>query len=425
MAALSRSSCDSARSAIGVVLGLGAQLLALGPRGLDLLVARALGGAHQQRGLLVGVDHDGGGLLGRTGEHLLGLLARPAGLGAVGLGLGSSRRASSRRTARSAVSRSASSAGLGLQLVGHLLRTGQQGSVVGSPEEAVAASRAMCPLPSRAFREAPRRHCGSATASVTKGSHTGCADSEPLVAARPDTRWSGPMKLLVLGGTRFLSRETATQAVARGWDVTCACRGESGPVPDGATHLPWDRADDAPAALADGDWDAVVDVTRLPSHARRAVAASRDAHWVFVSTISVYPDNSSPAMEPLAEPITEDVDLAVDPEAYGGMKVACEQAVQELAASSVDRPPRAHRRARRPDRPVRLLAAAAGPRRRGAGARDARRRRPGHRRTRPRGLAARPRRVAYDRGLRRGRPPDAVRRDARGRGRGRGQPSPS
>lgn len=143
------------------------------------------------------------------------------------------------------------------------------------------------------------------------------------------------MKLLVLGGTRVLSRETAAQAVARGWDVTCACRGESGPVPDGATHLPWDRNDDVPAAIADGEWDAVVDVTRLPSHARRAVGATADAHWVFVSTISVYPDNSSPGTDTLAEPITEDVDLAVDPEAYGGMKVACEQAVQELATSSV------------------------------------------------------------------------------------------
>lgn len=143
------------------------------------------------------------------------------------------------------------------------------------------------------------------------------------------------MKLLVLGGTRFLSHETASQAVARGWDVTCACRGESGPVPDGARHLPWDRAAEVPDAVAQGEWDAVVDVTRLPSHARRAVSATADAHWVFVSTISVYADNASPAMEPLVDAITEDVDLSVDPEAYGGMKVACEQAVQEVAASSV------------------------------------------------------------------------------------------
>lgn len=143
------------------------------------------------------------------------------------------------------------------------------------------------------------------------------------------------MKLLVLGGTRFLSREVAVQAVARGWDVTCACRGASGPVPDGATHLPWDRADPPPAAVAEGGWDAVVDVARLPSQVRSAVTATSYAHWVFVSTISVYADNSSPATEPLLEPITEDVDLAVDPEAYGGMKVACEQLVQEHATSAV------------------------------------------------------------------------------------------
>ena len=135
------------------------------------------------------------------------------------------------------------------------------------------------------------------------------------------------MNLLVLGGTRFLSREVATQAVARGWDVTCACRGRSGPIPDGAAHLP--------DAVADRGWDAVVDVTRLPSQARRAVAATSYAHWVFVSTISVYADTSSPAMEPLVEPITDDVDLAEDPDAYGGMKVACEQAVRSGAASSV------------------------------------------------------------------------------------------
>ncbi|GAB3017052.1 reductase [Nocardioides flavus (ex Wang et al. 2016)] len=141
------------------------------------------------------------------------------------------------------------------------------------------------------------------------------------------------MKLLVLGGTRFLSREVAARAVARGWDVTCACRGTSGPVPEGATHLPWDRSDDPPAEVADGGWDAVVDVARLPSQVRRAVAATASAHWVFVSTVSVYADNGSSAMEPLLDPIDDDVDLAVDPEAYGGMKVACERAVQETAES--------------------------------------------------------------------------------------------
>lgn len=143
------------------------------------------------------------------------------------------------------------------------------------------------------------------------------------------------MRLLVLGGTRFLSRAVAEQAVGRGWDVTCACRGSSGPLPEGVTHLPWDRALDAPAALADGEWDGVVDVSRTPSHVRRAVAAVPDSHWVFVSTINVYADNSSPAMEPLVEAITADVDLAEDPDAYGPMKVACERLVTDGAASSM------------------------------------------------------------------------------------------
>lgn len=143
------------------------------------------------------------------------------------------------------------------------------------------------------------------------------------------------MRLLVLGGTRFLSREVAAQAVARGWDVTCACRGESGTVPPGAELLRWDRAEEPPDALGSGAFDAVFDVARLPSQVRRAVAAVPDAHWVFVSTINVYADNSSPAMGPLVEPVVDDVDLAADPEAYGGMKVACEAVVREGTASSM------------------------------------------------------------------------------------------
>ena len=141
------------------------------------------------------------------------------------------------------------------------------------------------------------------------------------------------MKLLVLGGTRFLSREVARLAVERGWEVTCACRGESGPLPEGVEHLRWDRGEAPPDELTDGGWDAVVDVARLPSHVRSAVAAASGAHWIFVSTINVYADNGSSAMEPLVEPITDDVDLAVDPGAYGQMKVACERIIQERASS--------------------------------------------------------------------------------------------
>ena len=68
------------------------------------------------------------------------------------------------------------------------------------------------------------------------------------IAVRPSAAEVGHMNLLVLGGTVFLSREVAAEALRRGHDVTCACRGVSGDVPDGATLLPWDRAEDPPAA---------------------------------------------------------------------------------------------------------------------------------------------------------------------------------
>ncbi|MET1059886.1 MAG: NAD-dependent epimerase/dehydratase family protein [Nocardioides sp.] len=146
------------------------------------------------------------------------------------------------------------------------------------------------------------------------------------------------MRILVLGGTVFLSEAVATEAVRRGHEVVCACRGRSGTVPSGAEHVVLDRES--------GEWpegltgvDAVVDVSRTPSHVRAAVAAVPDAHWVFVSTGSVYAENATvggtPATVPTLDPVTTDEDWTSSPEAYGAMKVACEDIVRAGAASSV------------------------------------------------------------------------------------------
>jgi nucleoside-diphosphate-sugar epimerase len=42
------------------------------------------------------------------------------------------------------------------------------------------------------------------------------------------------MRLLILGGTRFLGRAIAARALMAGHDVTCAARGLAGEVPEGA-----------------------------------------------------------------------------------------------------------------------------------------------------------------------------------------------
>lgn len=144
------------------------------------------------------------------------------------------------------------------------------------------------------------------------------------------------MKLLVLGGSVFLSRAVAQEAVARGHDVTCACRGTSGPLPEGVRHVAMDRSEPWPAELS--GFDAVVDVAGLPSYVRRAVAALPDAHWIFVSTANVYADESTPggrpATLPLRDPLHDDVDPRSSPEAYGAMKVACERLVSDGTVSS-------------------------------------------------------------------------------------------
>jgi len=146
------------------------------------------------------------------------------------------------------------------------------------------------------------------------------------------------MRILVLGGSVFLSKATAADAVARGHEVTCVTRGRSGDVPDGARHVVWDRADDVPAELASEEPDAVVDVSRIPSQVRKAVTAWPSAHWVFVSTVNVYSDTETPdpgTDGPLVEAIEDDRDLGEHPEAYGGMKVACERLVLDGAARSM------------------------------------------------------------------------------------------
>jgi len=146
------------------------------------------------------------------------------------------------------------------------------------------------------------------------------------------------MRLLIGGGNRFLSRETAAEAARRGHEVVCVTRGESGSLPPGVTDLRWDRRDPAPPEVADaGPFDAVVDVARVPDHVRHLLDAAPDARWVFVSTISVYADPSDPAGPGAGEllpPITEDLDPMASPETYGGMKVACEQLVLERAPTA-------------------------------------------------------------------------------------------
>lgn len=147
------------------------------------------------------------------------------------------------------------------------------------------------------------------------------------------------MDLLVLGGTAFLGFETATQAVARDWRVTCAARGVTGPVPDGAELVHVDReAEDGLAPLRGRRFDAVIDVGRQPGQVRRAVRDVEADHRVLVSTINVYADASTRRQDesaPLLDPL--EADAMSGPEDYGAAKVACERIVAASGSHTLAR----------------------------------------------------------------------------------------
>ncbi len=152
----------------------------------------------------------------------------------------------------------------------------------------------------------------------------------PMTSPAPSPT-STQLDLLVLGGTSWLGGAVARHALDRGHRVTCLARGETGTPPDGVT---WVRADrtvpGAYDAVADRDWDVVLDVSWQPDQVRSALAALADraGHWVYVSSCSVYADDAIPgeaeeaAVHP-AHPGSGPVAI----EQYGPAKVACEEAV--------------------------------------------------------------------------------------------------
>jgi 2'-hydroxyisoflavone reductase len=145
------------------------------------------------------------------------------------------------------------------------------------------------------------------------------------------------VRLLVLGGTKFLGRAAVESALERGHEVTLFNRGETNPelFPE-AERLRGDRDGDL-SALEGREWDAVIDPSGfVPRVLRASAELLRDAvgHYVFVSSISVYRepyepdfDEDAPVFE--VEPRTEEV-----LEEYAELKAACERLLTEVLPGS-------------------------------------------------------------------------------------------
>ena len=142
------------------------------------------------------------------------------------------------------------------------------------------------------------------------------------------------MKLLILGGTRFLGRHLAQLALAHGHEVTLLHRGQSGPAlfPQ-AQHLLADRNGEL-SVLDQDEWDVAIDTNAyVPRHVLSVAAhlAGRVAQYQLVSSISAYAALDTPGTDEddaLAELADSRVE-AVSGETYGGLKALCEAAARE------------------------------------------------------------------------------------------------
>ncbi|MCF6410006.1 SDR family oxidoreductase [Pseudalkalibacillus salsuginis] len=143
------------------------------------------------------------------------------------------------------------------------------------------------------------------------------------------------MKVLILGGTRFLGRALVEEALKRGHEVTLFNRGNNKETFPEVEQLIGNRDSDV-SLLKNRKWDIVMDTCGFAPHQIKKTAAvlgDNIEHYTFISSISVYKDwipfnitegyhlQSMPSDE-----ILKDVEEGkISPyEYYGPLKVLCE-----------------------------------------------------------------------------------------------------
>jgi 2'-hydroxyisoflavone reductase len=148
------------------------------------------------------------------------------------------------------------------------------------------------------------------------------------------------MRILIIGGTRFVGHAMAEAALDAGHDVSLLHRNPTDELP-AATHLLADRNGDL--SVLDGlSFDATIDVCAYVSgqvrslHTALGGTEQRGGHHLFISTVSVYrepdaagADEDSPLFPAAPEDATE-----VNNETYGPLKVTCENIASELYGDS-------------------------------------------------------------------------------------------
>lgn len=162
-------------------------------------------------------------------------------------------------------------------------------------------------------------------------------------AVRPADKAAKPLRILILGGTGFTGPFQVRYAISRGHKVTVFNRGKTHPgeLPEGVEQLIGDRNGQLDA-LKGRDWDVVIDnPTMLPKwvHDAAEILKGHVDRYIFISTISVYADNSKPGMDESgalakytgadAMKETRDTVIASKFELYGPLKALSEKEAEK------------------------------------------------------------------------------------------------
>jgi 2'-hydroxyisoflavone reductase len=156
--------------------------------------------------------------------------------------------------------------------------------------------------------------------------------TDPPLAPEPILLGGEKLKILVLGGTGFLGPHLVEAMLQRGHTPTLFNRGKTRPglFPD-VEKLRGDR-DGGLQPLQGRRWDAVIDTSGYVPRVVRASAellAPNVRQYVFVSSISVYADTTTPNPDE-SHPVATMPDPKSEAvmEFYGALKALCEQAVE-------------------------------------------------------------------------------------------------
>jgi 2'-hydroxyisoflavone reductase len=155
------------------------------------------------------------------------------------------------------------------------------------------------------------------------------------------------LKLLIIGGTRFLGRHLVTEALERGHEVTLFNRGNHPPPSDAVENIKGDRNNDSDLEKLKGRrWDVVIDTSgQLPRSVRAIAESLSDSvdRYIFISTQNAYASVSVPGVDetfPAATLTSEQLGRAYADDTshesmYGGLKALSEQAAEEVMPNRV------------------------------------------------------------------------------------------